>query len=475
MAEALIGEHQLALGAALNIKDLDTILSKLSLFPKSKWRSFGLKAGLYHPTLSDIKADHPGDVGGCFRECVSLWLRKKDGVDEKGIPTWLRLGDILEEIGEKDLADEIRKLHVDGTTKPVYVVPYGLKEEYSEINDRFSFVLNDFAEEVIKANLLDKFKAFLLGRSFNQPEGKEDVMKVRNELDLVSLLQKYFFLSNFGAIVSFAEKYNLDSSKKELSKFSKEIDKLYSKILAKDFAQQAIEDHERKDYHGEMIFKVVWDLDTALEKFQKFLADAFHSQGILISLRVVQQSLFAFVCTIPKWLVEEMKEYVTKNKKMLKSKKVVELIIDGNVMFSVKSKTNVTPEGVAGKLSGLTVSEQGLFRRTETAAIESLDPLSDTQIIEGRKHSLVNIKEHLIFGPHQSLFDELEDIVHPDHFIYYFKNFISTNVEYEEFTDKVQFYQHGIFKMYRNTLWNCESYAEVKKFCNLFLKASLCC
>ena len=133
-----------------------------------------------------------------------------------------------------------------------YLVPY-LKDEYSKINDRFSFVLNDFAEEVIKGHLLDKFKAFLLGRSFNQPEGKDDdVMKVCNELDLVSLLQKYFFLSNFGAIVSFAKKHNLDTSKKELSEFSEEIDELYRKILAKDFAQQAIEDHQRKEYHGEV-------------------------------------------------------------------------------------------------------------------------------------------------------------------------------------------------------------------------------
>ena len=134
----------------------------------------------------------------------------------------------------------------------VYVVPYELKGKYSKIIDRFSFVLSDFAEEVIQGNLLDKFKAFLLGRSFNEPEGKDDVMKVCNQLDLVSLLQKYFFLSNFGAIVSFAKKHDLDTSKKELSKFSEEIDDLYGKILAKDFAQQVIEDHQREEYHGEV-------------------------------------------------------------------------------------------------------------------------------------------------------------------------------------------------------------------------------
>ena len=83
-----------------------------------------------------------------------------------------------------------------------------------------------------------------------------------------------------------------------------------------------------------MIFKVVWSLPTTLKEFQEFLADAFHSRGILISLRVVKQSVLTFICTIPKWLVGEMKEYVCKNEESLKSKDVVELIIDGTVMFS---------------------------------------------------------------------------------------------------------------------------------------------
>ncbi|XP_019861561.1 PREDICTED: uncharacterized protein LOC109590040 [Amphimedon queenslandica] len=181
-------------------------------------------------------------------------------------------------------------------------------------------------------------------------------MKVRNKLGLVSLLRKYFFLSNFGALMLFAEEYNFVASQTLLN-FSGKIDVLYKEILAKDFAQQAIEDHEKLEDHGEMIFKVVWSLNTSLKEFQQFLADAFHRHGILISLRVVRQSVLTFVCTIPKWLVAEMKEYVAKNEEMLKSKKVVELIIDGNVMFSIKSKTIEAPEEVAAvKLSDLTLS-----------------------------------------------------------------------------------------------------------------------
>ena len=90
-----------------------------------------------------------------------------------------------------------------------------------------------------------------------------------------------------------------------------------------------------------MIFKVVWSLTTTLKEFQLFLADAFHSREKSISLRVVQQSVLTFICTIPKWLVGEMKEYVHENEELLKSKKVVELIIDGTVMFSLKGVTSI--------------------------------------------------------------------------------------------------------------------------------------
>ena len=91
-----------------------------------------------------------------------------------------------------------------------------------------------------------------------------------------------------------------------------------------------------------MVFKVVWSLNTTtLMEFQLFLADVFHSHEILISLRVVQQSVLTFICTIPKWLVGEMKEYVHENEELLKSKKVVELIIDGTVMFSLKGVTSI--------------------------------------------------------------------------------------------------------------------------------------
>lgn len=94
----------------LGITDLNNILDELKLFSKGKWQSFGLKAGLYQPTLDTIKAKYKEDVELCFKECLSCWLRKEDKVKEEGEPTWLRLADILEDI-DRAIAEQIKNNH----------------------------------------------------------------------------------------------------------------------------------------------------------------------------------------------------------------------------------------------------------------------------------------------------------------------------------------------------------------------------
>ena len=118
------------------------------------------------------------------------------------------------------------------------------------MNDRFSLVLSKFADEIIEGKLLEDLKAFLLGRSPNQSR-EEEIINVHDKLGLVSILRKYFFISNFGSLMFFAEEYKFVASQ-TLSNFSKEIDDLYRKILAENFAQQAIVDHEKMEYHGEV-------------------------------------------------------------------------------------------------------------------------------------------------------------------------------------------------------------------------------
>uniref|UniRef100_A0A1X7U8A8 Death domain-containing protein n=1 Tax=Amphimedon queenslandica TaxID=400682 RepID=A0A1X7U8A8_AMPQE len=288
-----MANKQLNSNVRLDITDLKSILNKLNNLSKKRWFDFGLEAGLYQPTLLAIEADYPKDVKRCFQQCVSYWLKGSDGVHEEGKPTWLRLMDILTALGENELVDTIRNQVFPPSSSAdmhtsAHFVPSKLKNEYSDMNDKFSIILNDFAQEVIKGNLLDDFKGFLLARSNLSGERKSEITNVCNPLDLLPLLRKYFFLYNFRPIRSFVKKHNLVCNH-TLLVFSDEIDEFYRQILAQDFAKQAIEDYKR-GYCGEIILKVVWNLDITLKEFQDFLAEAFHSHGMLILLRVVSQN-----------------------------------------------------------------------------------------------------------------------------------------------------------------------------------------
>ena len=91
----------------LGISDLDKVKTKLKEFNNPDWREFGSKAGLSYNTLNEIEADKT-KVKDRFEECLACWLRRQDKVDEKGKPSWRRLVEILEELGDRALADKIR-------------------------------------------------------------------------------------------------------------------------------------------------------------------------------------------------------------------------------------------------------------------------------------------------------------------------------------------------------------------------------
>ena len=92
-----------------DIRHLDLVLNELQLFGKGNWQNFGLKAGLFHNNLQEIENNNSRDVDACFRGCIVSWLKRQDNVDVKGKPTLLRLANVVEETGDRAVADGIRK------------------------------------------------------------------------------------------------------------------------------------------------------------------------------------------------------------------------------------------------------------------------------------------------------------------------------------------------------------------------------
>ena len=91
----------------LDIEDLYNVKTELKEFNKPDWREFGSEAGLSYTTLNGIQ-DNKTKVEDRFEECLACWLRREDKVDEKGKPSRIRLAEILDEIGDRALAEKIR-------------------------------------------------------------------------------------------------------------------------------------------------------------------------------------------------------------------------------------------------------------------------------------------------------------------------------------------------------------------------------
>uniref|UniRef100_A0A1X7TJ69 Death domain-containing protein n=1 Tax=Amphimedon queenslandica TaxID=400682 RepID=A0A1X7TJ69_AMPQE len=259
----------------LDINDLDSILTELDQgqFSEVKWEDFGLKAGLSQNTLEKIKTDNRGDTHQCLKKCLSCWLKRQDNVDDKGEPSWRRLAEILEELGERALADTIRgRRGVSSEEQQVCPVPTSghsislakpLEKQFQQMLIEFLNILTRFVNQVFKRRQrLKDVKTCLAGIGHNQ-RNKKEIDEVQNESGLMYLLRSYCSL-------------------------------------------------------------------------REFSIDIFGSLGIYIQLKTVHNSLLTFVCVIPHWLVEEMKDYVMKNGDLFKSKGVVEITVDGTIVFSVK-------------------------------------------------------------------------------------------------------------------------------------------
>ena len=94
--------------------DLDDHVSVLELldkcrFPVKRWHDLGLRLGLSGNTLDIIERNHPFDIERCLDECLSLWLRRVDNVDNRGGATWDSLSTALRSMKEIAVADKLDK------------------------------------------------------------------------------------------------------------------------------------------------------------------------------------------------------------------------------------------------------------------------------------------------------------------------------------------------------------------------------
>ena len=99
--------HIFHLGKSLDTTELADIISvlKKSNFDSSKWDDLCLSIGLYDMTISTIQSDKRGVAQDCLKSCLTKWLNRVDQVDDKGGATWESLGNALEAIGQKPVAE----------------------------------------------------------------------------------------------------------------------------------------------------------------------------------------------------------------------------------------------------------------------------------------------------------------------------------------------------------------------------------
>ena len=73
-----------------------------------QWGPLGLNLGLLQPTLEMIESHKRGDIGECKIAMLAAWLKQKDNVSQKGVPSWQVLRAALKKMGENALAEKIK-------------------------------------------------------------------------------------------------------------------------------------------------------------------------------------------------------------------------------------------------------------------------------------------------------------------------------------------------------------------------------
>jgi hypothetical protein len=103
----------------LTSKDLKTV-RKAVWEARTKWMDIGLELDLSISDLTAIEAAYHIDIGRCFIEMLSLWLKQIDPP-----PTWTAMVAALQEpiIGYGDLAEQVESKYCNKTSDVTDSVP----------------------------------------------------------------------------------------------------------------------------------------------------------------------------------------------------------------------------------------------------------------------------------------------------------------------------------------------------------------
>lgn len=89
--------------------DILDALRKHNFATAGQWRSLCLRLGLVYNSLSNIEANHRGQVERQLEEGLSEWLRKKYDQSRYSPPSWRVLANALRSINEIATAEGIER------------------------------------------------------------------------------------------------------------------------------------------------------------------------------------------------------------------------------------------------------------------------------------------------------------------------------------------------------------------------------
>ena len=126
----------------------------------------------------------------------------------------------------------------------LYLVPIRLRKDYNELSIEFTRILGSFADQAFenrifrRKTLKKKIKKIMRN---HWRSSKEEIAALKDESDLTNFLQKYCSFLEFDVLKGLAEDMNMTGITEKLIQFEEKRTKLYSDIVAKDFAKSAIE------------------------------------------------------------------------------------------------------------------------------------------------------------------------------------------------------------------------------------------